>query len=216
MFYTTFPTLGCYISIVFSNCNSNYAYSRLFTPIHVLIINPETWEKILNAGKIRQHIVAEVKVDSDSGLPSSFWYHRKCHQYFTLKRILQQLKSKQLEIHETIAVATNKINEESTKERPKRGQASIILIKECLFCKKIKQNKDKTKQPLSLRIDKPAEESIKSAATNKGDFALLGLPDMIAAEVRYHRTCYRQYLKVNYKNQRPSSSYSDAENEAYK
>ena len=55
-----------------------------------------------------------------------------------LKRTLEQLKSKQLEIPETITVVTNKINEESTKERPKRGQALIILPKECLFCKKVK------------------------------------------------------------------------------
>ena len=39
---------------------------------------------------------------------------------------------------------------------------------------------------------------------------------MIAAEARYHRTYYRQYLKVNYKKQRLSSFYSDAENEEYK
>ena len=78
-----------------------------------------------------------MKVDSDSGLPSSFWYHRQCYQYFKLKQTLEQLKSKQLEIIETIAV-TNKVNEEPKKERPKRGQASIIFPKECLFCKKVK------------------------------------------------------------------------------
>lgn len=84
-----------------------------------------------------------------------------------------------------------------------------------MFCKKVKRNKDKTKEPLSFCINKRAEESIKSAATNKGDFTLLGIPDIIAAEARYCRTGYRQDLKVNYKKQRLSSSYSDAENEAY-
>ena len=93
--------------------------------------NPETWEKILNAGKFRQHIVAEFKVDSDSGLALSFSFHRKWYQNFTLKRLLEQLKSKRLEIRETFFFFTNKINEESTKERPKRGQESIILPKEC-------------------------------------------------------------------------------------
>ena len=50
---------------------------------------------------------------------------------------------------------------------------------------------------MSICIDKRAEESIKFGATNKGHFALLSIPDMIAAEYRYHRTCYRKYLKVN-------------------
>ena len=45
---------------------------------------------------------------------------------------------------------------------------------------------------MSLCIDKRSEESIKSGATKKGYFALLGRPDMIAAETQYHRTCYRK------------------------
>ena len=68
---------------------------------------------------------------------------------------------------------------------------------------------------MSLCIDKRSEESIKSGAKNKGYFALLGIPDMIAAEAQYHRTCYRKSLKVNYKQQRLSSFYSDAENKTY-
>ena len=45
---------------------------------------------------------------------------------------------------------------------------------------------------MSLCIDKRSEESIKSGAKNKGYFALLGIPDMIAAEAQYHRTFYRK------------------------
>ena len=45
---------------------------------------------------------------------------------------------------------------------------------------------------MSLCIDKRSEESIKSGARNKGHFALLGIPDMIAAEAQYYRTCYRK------------------------
>ena len=76
-YFLRWKTLGCYISIVFSNYNSNYAYSHIQGQCSIQctdaddklieLKNPETWEKILNAGKIRQYIVAEVKVDSDSG-----------------------------------------------------------------------------------------------------------------------------------------------------
>ena len=45
---------------------------------------------------------------------------------------------------------------------------------------------------MSLCIDKRSEESIKSGATNKGHFAILGISDMIAAETQYYRTCYRK------------------------
>ena len=93
MFFSTFLTLVCYISIIFSNYNSSYAYSHIHTQyaihctdaddISIELQNLEIWEKILNTFKIRQHIVAEVKVDSDFGLPSSFSYHRKWYQYFT-------------------------------------------------------------------------------------------------------------------------------------
>ena len=44
---------------------------------------------------------------------------------------------------------------------------------------------------MSLCIDKRSEDSIKSGATNKGHFALLAIPDMIATEAQYYRTCYR-------------------------
>ena len=43
-----------------------------------------------------------------------------------------------------------------------------------------------------LCIDKRSEESIKSGATKKEHFALLGRPDIIAAEAQYHRTSYRK------------------------
>lgn len=81
-YFSTFLTLVCYISIIFSNYNSSFAYSHIHTQyaihctdaddISIELQNLEIWEKILNTFKIRQHIVAEVKVDSDFGLPSSF------------------------------------------------------------------------------------------------------------------------------------------------
>ena len=45
---------------------------------------------------------------------------------------------------------------------------------------------------MSLCIDKRSEESINTGAKKKAYFALLGIPDMIAAEAQYHRTCYRK------------------------
>ena len=61
-------------------------------------------------------------------------------------------------------------NEDETMEcRPKRGKASFLLPKECIFCKKSKymKGKTKTREPLTLCIDIRAEKSIKSAATKK-------------------------------------------------
>lgn len=73
------------------------------------------------------------------------------------------------------------------KDLEEAKQQSFFL--ECLFCKKVKQNKDKTKEPLSLYINKHTEESIESETTNKGGFAVLGIPDMTAVETQYQKTC---------------------------
>ena len=138
-----------------------------------------------------------------------------------MKSTLGRLQKEKNEIRNAIASIIYDSDDDTSVTsvtRPQRNQATgtVLLPKECLFCKKDKRTKSKTRESLSLCIDLRAENSIKSAAKKKGDFVLLGIPDLIAAEAYYHKSCYKQYLKVNYETERESSTYKEAEKAAYK
>ena len=103
--------------------------------------------------------------------------------------------------------------------KPKRGNASFLLPKEFKYfaAKKSKymKGKTKTREPLTLCIDIRAEQSIKKK-TQKEDFALLGISDFIASEARYHGSCYRQYLKINYEQKEETPAEKEVYKTAYK
>ena len=136
-----------------------------------------------------------------------------------MKSTLNRIQKEKDEIQNTIASYTTRDSDDETSiSRPRRGHGNILLPKECLFCKKEKRTKSKTREPLALCIDIRAEKSIKSAATKKGDFIILGIPDLIASEAHYHKTCYKQYIKVNYENEKEKNtpSIKEAEKMAYR
>ena len=131
---------------------------------------------------LRNHAIVFTENDPVTQIPNSIHYHRKCYQRFTLKRDLANF---------------NDGESTSTSRRSKRKTGtSSVLPKQCLFCKKRKTKKKKETE--SLKLYDRAEESIKFAAKRAGDYNVLSIPDLIAAEAYYHKSSYKQYLKVNY------------------
>ena len=158
---------------------------------------------------MRNHIVATIELPS---VPVK--YHRTFYQVFTLKKTLDKLQKDKDNIHSTVSEIIDGKEENTEGSKPKRvqGKGTILLPKQCLFCKKDK-TKNRVREPLALLR---AEKSIRSAAKAIGDFVLLDIPDLIAAETRYHVTCYKQYIKVNYGKEKASSQYKENEKAAYK
>ena len=159
---------------------------------------------------MRKHKVLKKLTEGESYEVPSLLYHRKCYQYFTLKRSLEKIendnkrKSKiptqnykrlTISIRKRIIYAQNGDNLE------------ILLIvlcfyqKKCLFCKKDKYVK-RIKEKLVACLEFRAVQSIKTAATKINDFQMLGLitDDLIAKEAYFHSSCYKLYTKVNQDN----------------
>ena len=146
-------------------------------------------------------------------------YHRKCYQYFTMKKSLERLMKQKTDIQTAISRNTDgSIDTEETviQHRNKRGKSSsTILPKRCIFCEKEKKYKGmQSKEPLRLCIDERATATIISVATKKKYYRILSITDLIASEARYHSTCYKQYTKVNNNQKNVPTNYQEAEQAA--
>ena len=99
----------------------------------------KTCETLQFAAEIRDHRF-NTALDNTTKLPL-LKYHRKCYQRFTMKKDLNKIQNKKKETAEAVNRAVfspiDLIN-----ERPKlQADTSTILPKECIFCKKKKDQK---------------------------------------------------------------------------
>jgi len=73
--------------------------------------------------------------------------------------------------------------------------SSRVLDAVCIFCRKVKYlKKSNSREPLSQCIDDRAELKIRTFAERTADkhpLGLVGCHDMIAAEAKYHASCYK-------------------------
>lgn len=63
-----------------------------------------------------------------------------------------------------------------------------------------------------------ADDSIRKASLLRGDhrIAAITMDDLIAKEAKYHKTCYRDYTRVNYKVVKDYQSNEDERFDAVK
>lgn len=119
------------------------------------------------------------------------------------------------EIVECLDGASWKENEDGCRPKRKRGTESVVLPKECIFCKKEK-TKNRKREVLRQCVDDRAEKSIKSASKKIGDYNILSLPDLIAAEAHYHKSCYDHFVRVNRDKENEDSEDPNVEEGSYK
>ena len=157
----------------------------------------ETWEKLKNSATIRRHTLAEVMINSSTGIPDRVFYHRQYYQNFTLKRDLEKLKSQHQKIQNVIDDLDEVRKSEETltrKSKRKCATSSSILPKECIFCKK-RKTKNRVEENLILCIDDRARQLIQQCAREKKNFHITSIADLISSEARYHKSCYLSYTK---------------------
>ena len=175
-----------------------------------MLTRKETLETLKNAASIRKHEGLKKLIEGESDEVPSLLYHRKCYQYFTLKRSLEKIENENKGKSEILNIKLQEIDNFDSQEddiRPKRGEfgstvnSTVLLPKKCLFCKKdkyVKQIKEKLVECLKFR----AVQSKKTAAMKINDFQMVGLitDDLIAKEAHYHSSCYKLYTKANKDN----------------
>ena len=89
----------------------------------------------------------------------------------------------------------------------------------CIFCNKAKRvRKTDTKEKLLSCAELRADDSIRKANLLRGDqrIAAITTDDLIAKEAKYHKTCYRDYTRANYKVAKDNQTNIDEPFEAVK
>ena len=118
----------------------------------------ETWETSKRAANIRNHDFGNLLFAEGHQLPSIF-YHRSCHQHFTMKASLERINNantKRLELLETKLRTIDSFDTYESNCRPNRDLVgkgkSTILKKECVFCNKNKYKKKVFKKRYSKKL----------------------------------------------------------------
>ena len=109
---------------------------------------------------------------------------------------------------------------DESDSRPKRGitnQGTVLLPKECIFCRKNKY-KNKVLEKLVKCVEQRASNSIISAAKSCDNFYVKGLADqdLIAREAHYHASCYKIFTKPQKVQSAQVDPYKEAEQFAFK
>ena len=138
-----------------------------------------------------------------------------------MKSLLERIKDKKKNIPNLDDLLENTSYEKEQESRIKRtSNTNVLLPNECIFCKKIAKYRNKKLEKLSLCCESRAVDTIETAAKRKEDFRIISLlsKDLIAQEGKYHRTCYNDYTRINYKNEQvePTSRYKLIELESFK
>ena len=153
----------------------------------------QSWQTLVRAAEIRQYapILDLAKTVVGEELPT-ITYHRKCRSIFTMKRDLDNICKERIQCNEPeLSGRRSSIREPPTK--------STTYKRVCIFCDKVSKyakGKD-VREKLIQCIDLRADENIRKTALAKNDSKLLAIVsrDLVAAEVCYHGTCYREYTR---------------------
>ena len=100
----------------------------------------ETLETSKNAASIRKHEVLKKLTEGESDEVPSLLYHRKCYQFFTLKRSLEKIENDNKIKSEILNTKLQEIDNFDSQEddiHPKRGNLEILLIVLCFYQRNI-------------------------------------------------------------------------------
>ena len=154
-------------------------------------------------------------------------YHRQCYQQFTHKSSLNELTKKHEKTKEKFQTIMQNISTYETDERslkPKRTSSSsssstLLPQDKCIFCDKTKKYISKKAENLRTCDLKQVKEKIEQCAKDKADHRIIALTsthDLIAAEAKYHPSCYANFTRPKKNNVSSTSSGKCQETDDYK
>ena len=127
------------------------------------------------------------------------YYHRKCHSAYTHKGHLERFKAKRTKSESGAeADAAAKPVESNPPKKPhlSRIKYGITSFDKCIICQREKTQKKGTK-PLSNYETFQAGRTLPNAAKVRQDeriIVAIEWEDVVAIEVNYHRSCYKNYI----------------------
>eukprot|EP00112_Aurelia_sp_Birch-Aquarium-sp1_P024035 Seg7404.5 transcript_id=Seg7404.5/GoldUCD/mRNA.D3Y31 product="hypothetical protein" protein_id=Seg7404.5/GoldUCD/D3Y31 len=95
-----------------------------------------------------------------------------------------------------------------------------ILPRSCIFCSKTKyQRNSRTREKLADCMESRADSTIKQAALARKDDKILAMvmsKDLTSSEAKYHKSCYKVYVRTNYVQPATESDTRNEEENDYK
>ena len=152
---------------------------------------PQSWTKLRQSAEERKDFIYDqLKGHWNEGPAGG--YHRPCYQTYTNKTLIQRLLSKR----GTLSPNVSSVVRPSTS-RPSRTR-KLPLKAACIICQKAQRRSGSKLEILSQCLTTQASEKLLEAAKAKQDERILlelrGI-DLIAAKIKYHKTCYGGYTR---------------------
>ena len=164
------------------------------------------WKSFQEAAALRNDCIAQKMVRLWEKGPIG-QYHRSCFQRYTSKDHIQRILQTGLKRHnflENSQSTSGNIADDAPPlkvTRPSRRVISGTDLSLCIICQtdKIDQNNRRKKEQLTSCETQSACDTLRHSACISQDKRLLLAienEDMFAIEVKYHRTCYRDYTRM--------------------
>lgn len=167
----------------------------------------KSWNKFEECAKRRKdHIWVAMNGNWEQGPKGG--YHRRCYQSYTnivnisrMEAATPTIKTTSPATESMESQSANETCNETASKRIHRSHASTFDIQKCIICQKIKSMRKKGgrgAEPLTQNISEYGSQSLlRAAEIRKDENVLLHLrgQDCIACEVKYHRTCYKNYTR---------------------
>jgi len=175
-----------------------------------------SWESLLEAATIRQckAILDIAAVTAEGSVPAVF-YHRQCRCKFTMKDSLQRVLSRTDSNTATGAGSEHGVANTPSRQPRVLPSSSRVLDAACIFCQKtkyLKRSTAHTREPLVQCRALQADDRIREYALRTQDARLLGLLgccELVAAEARYHASCYLSCCHSQSQKTESMDNYSD-------
>ena len=158
-------------------------------------ITETSWLTLTNAALVRKDHVYDKLQSYFKGEPRGCYY-RNCYQWYTHKQKLERLKRKR-ELQNEVPADTD---DSSRTTKSRRSAVPRTKLVQCVICQTSKTSKSPgvRYEPLTSLETMTASENLLQAAKIRRDhrvsLAIEG-QDLVAIEVKYHRSCYREYTR---------------------
>ena len=215
-----------------------FPYYRMILPVsfiatapptnHITLQKFSTWQILLNAATIRSHerILKQAEELKEEETPA-LQYHRQCYQQFTHKSSLNVLTKKHEKTKEKFQTIMQNISTYETDKgslKPKRTSSSsssstLLPQGKCVFCDKTKKYKSKKAENFRTCDLKQVKEKIEQCAKDIADHRIIAITskhDLIAAEAKYHPSCYTNFTRPKKTSVSSTSSGKCQETDDYK
>lgn len=188
----------------------------------LILFSDKSWSTFEKCAKRRRDAICNHMEGQWKDGPKGF-YHRTCYQNYTDKSKVERAEKQYQN-----STYTSECNDQATSVEPldperrlSRSHFEPFDVGRCAMCQKNKMKKGtRSREPLTLNMTECASITLMNAAQIRNDKRLLKEikdQDTIALEIKYHKTCYRDYVRPNSLEniERQNCEEEDATNRSY-